>query len=578
MSLPPVSMVPQTASPDAASDHPPLPGAGPRRAAIYFATDGYDPGRHGINGRRVAGQSFLTGYLTHMGDGPALACVDHQGSIGAFQDVVRRVSPGRAAAVVLRDHPRMAGIGTLFYPAPSLARLAWQRQMRGQTAWANCGLTHTTATAGVQAEIAAFVTAPVAPWDALITTSLAVRASVIRQLEVAEDFARRRFPGAPTPERPLIQTIPLGIDTAAFAPDPVARAALRAELGLGDDAVLVACLSRLSFNEKFDPLPAFIALARAQGRCRAPLHLALIGQFADTGGAEDFRRAAQALMPDVALHLIDGASRDRCRAGLSAADIFLFPIDNVQETFGLAPVEAMAAGLPVVATDWDGLRDTVTPQTGILIPTLAARAVLGRKIALRFLLGQDDYHHYLAQTAAQTVFDVDAMARALADLADAPDLRARLGSAGRARAQAVFDWAAVVPRMQDLWAEQDARRRAAIAAGVAPFALGADVAQALPPHDLFASYPSGQITAPARFHLIRSDAPLPDPQAMAGLRRFDRLRRPPAVIADVTAVLAALPDGDAISLADLATRAGLDLPATERAAIWLMKYGYAHPA
>jgi glycosyltransferase involved in cell wall biosynthesis len=46
-----------------------------------------------------------------------------------------------------------------------------------------------------------------------------------------------------------------------------------------------------------------------------------------------------------------------------------FPIDNVQETFGLAPVEAMAAGLPLIVSDWDGMKDTVTPDVGFRIPT-----------------------------------------------------------------------------------------------------------------------------------------------------------------------------------------------------------------
>ena len=38
--------------------------------------------------------------------------------------------------------------------------------------------------------------------------------------------------------------------------------------------------------------------------------------------------------------------------------------DNIQETFGLTPVEAMAAGLPCVMSDWDGYRDTVRDGVG----------------------------------------------------------------------------------------------------------------------------------------------------------------------------------------------------------------------
>ena len=56
----------------------------------------------------------------------------------------------------------------------------------------------------------------------------------------------------------------------------------------------------------------------------------------------------------------------------AAADLFLSLVDNPQETFGLAPVEAMAAGVPVVVSDWDGYRYTVSDGVeGFRVPTLA---------------------------------------------------------------------------------------------------------------------------------------------------------------------------------------------------------------
>jgi glycosyltransferase involved in cell wall biosynthesis len=55
----------------------------------------------------------------------------------------------------------------------------------------------------------------------------------------------------------------------------------------------------------------------------------------------------------------------------SSADIFASPVDSIQESFGLAVLEAMAYGLPAVVSDWSGYRDIVAQdETGLLLPTL----------------------------------------------------------------------------------------------------------------------------------------------------------------------------------------------------------------
>ena len=63
-------------------------------------------------------------------------------------------------------------------------------------------------------------------------------------------------------------------------------------------------------------------------------------------------------------------SEELKRQALSSADIALSLVDNTQETFGLAVAEAMAAGLPVVASNWNGYRDLVRHGVdGYLVPT-----------------------------------------------------------------------------------------------------------------------------------------------------------------------------------------------------------------
>ena len=91
-----------------------------------------------------------------------------------------------------------------------------------------------------------------------------------------------------------------------------------------------------------------------------PVHLVHAGWF--PGGDEDRKRyqeAANQLAGTMHCHFVDGNDPAVVGACWAAADVFLSLVDNIQETFRLTPIEAMAAGLPVVVSDWDGYRYTV---------------------------------------------------------------------------------------------------------------------------------------------------------------------------------------------------------------------------
>src|SRR3712207_4103619 len=124
-----------------------------------------------------------------------------------------------------------------------------------------------------------------------------------------------------------------------------------------------------------------------------------------------WREQAAALCPEVRLHVLDGRDETVRREIWSAADFFAALVDNIQETFGLAPVEAMAAELPVVATDWDGFRDTVRHGVdGFLVPTLMAPPGEGREASRLAATGYIAYGAWLTLAARQTAVDIRAAA------------------------------------------------------------------------------------------------------------------------------------------------------------------------
>jgi hypothetical protein len=153
----------------------------------------------------------------------------------------------------------------------------------------------------------------------------------------------------------------------------------------------------------------------------------------------------------------------------------------------------MAAGLPVIVSDWNGYRQTVRDgEDGIAVPSWLPPAGAGLDIARAYHQGIENYDQYIGYTSQFTAIDIAATRAALEALAGDNGLRARMGESGRKRALETFDWKVVVGQYEDLWAELAARR--AKDAESAPRAEGASAA---PLHDdpfrVFAHYPAATL-------------------------------------------------------------------------------------
>ncbi|MEY4872301.1 MAG: hypothetical protein RLZZ563_1631 [Pseudomonadota bacterium] len=546
-----------------------------RNAAIWYAPDGYDPAK-GVNGRRMAGDSFLRGWFRHAQVDEFVAVTHGPSDEDAFRAHAAECGVDTPLRVGrLENMPALRPVGTVFFSGPNFATEAWRRDVWGMASHSICGITHTISTKAVMEGAWHLRSSPQAEWDAVICTSRAVKAAVTMQMDLIDGFLARRFGGA-VPPRPQLPVIPLGVDCAAFEPDPASGHALRDRLGIGAGDVVALVIARLSPHEKFDPLPLFLAMQQAQDGAGVKLHLLVYGNYPDSYGKKVFEQGAAGLMPDVALHHLEHEGDALRLAALSAAQMFLFPIDNLQESFGIAPVEAMAAGLPIVASDWDGLRDTVSEDVGFRIPTRSVPPEHVAGTALRYQGGTDNYIQYLSQMSAVTQVDVGRMAQAIRSLMQNADLRARLGNAGRDRARRLFDWSAVVPQMQDLFAELDAIRRRADPARFPP--TPATLLPTAPsPMAYFASFPTEIIKrgGPARYRQ-RSN---PSVRAIAdvwALRDYPATRRVFEALPDIEKVFAAVAETGAagIQSVEIAKATGMNILRVERCLLWLMKYDY----
>lgn len=433
-----------------------------KTAAIYFHPEAYSTTGPKLMGRNAAGEGFLRGFLKHSqasSIGALLARAEHGKAFAeAMAASGRSEKPQLFTKAALH---RLADFGCVFYPAPGLGEHAWHRTAFGDAAWSLCGITHTICSAGAMDGLVSLLTSPVQPWDAVICTSTAAKGAVTRMLQAQADFLAARV-GAQKLVLPQLPIIPLGIHSDDFIFPAKQRHAARAALGADDNTHIVLFAGRLSFHAKAHPLAMYQALEAAAAALPSTdkLQLVQFGQYPNEHIEKAFGAASQLAAPSVIITTLDGKYVENREIAWAAADIFCSLSDNLQETFGLTPLEAMAAGLPCIVSDWDGYKDTVRDGVeGIRIPTLMPAINLGADLALRHALEIDNYDMYCGKTSSFIAPDVEATGRALVALLTKPGLRHRMGQAGRERARQVYDWAAIIPQYESLWAELAEVRR-----------------------------------------------------------------------------------------------------------------------
>lgn len=291
------------------------------------------------------------------------------------------------------------------------------------------------------------------PWDALICSSRAGRRVIENHLAALVDAypTLRGLGPLPAIELPVI---PLGSD--AIDCDATRRAVTRRRLQVEDGDVVLLYLGRFSPVRKCDLIPLVAAVGATAPSLRARLRLVLAGDDTRHRMTESLLEAARDLGCGNAVFVQPDPTHEEKLDLYRAADVFVSPSDNLQETFGLAIVEALASGLPVIASDWNGYPDLVVDgDNGLLVPTYWTD--LGREFDARSLcqMGAND-----GSFPATTTVDVGSLTRQIELLAGDRERRMAMGMRARRSFFERFHWPIVIRRYEELWTELRARAAA----------------------------------------------------------------------------------------------------------------------
>ena len=328
---------------------------------------------------------------------------------------------------------------------PFISDLASLREHHASILFPITGRAHTLSNDCRLSRMRDLILSPVKICDAVLCSSMA-QSLVMKRLLASASASISDVLSVAIPYKGQVELLPLGIEPEGSR--GTGREEARTALGYTSHRSVILCLGRLSAADKMDLHPLLFALNDLQETGRARDFLLVIAGNGDASGeyVRSLLKKAYELNLEDQIRFELTVNDDRKALLLKAADVFVSISDNTQESFGLAPLEAMKAGLPLVLSDWNGYRDLVEEgENGFLVETVSAdKDALSRSAGLLHSL------HARLIEAQGTVVDVEALARALENLLNDEQLRRHLGMAGRLRVKERFAWPVLMEHYHEL--------------------------------------------------------------------------------------------------------------------------------
>lgn len=431
---------------------------------IQYSRPSSGQGESEIFGLDVAVSNFLSAYFRYGTQDPFICRPTSIQSFDHFRALAEAAGHDADKRCIGLDprHPdlNLGNISCMFRPDPLIANLTWSRQQLKSKGYASCGLVHTMSGERIARAVADLCIAPSDGSDALICPSPAIRDAVQNLWGLYSEYLNHHF--GSTYQCP-IQTpvIPLGIDSAKFVRKsaPEYRKAQRDILNIAPDEIVILFVGRMSFATKAHPLPLFMAVERTAQKLKRKIRLIMYGYYKPRDMEKHFKGLADDILKTVQVNFVTNDDV-RFPDGLWAcADIFTSLSDNIQESYGLTPIEAMASGLPSVITDWNGYRGGVRHDVdGFLVPTLTPPAKAGFAIAQAYY-NEENYGISLMGAAQSTAVDIESCIDAFSALAGDDGKRQQFSENARQRAQDIYDWKHIIKAYEDLWQQLSEKRQ-----------------------------------------------------------------------------------------------------------------------
>jgi glycosyltransferase involved in cell wall biosynthesis len=350
-----------------------------------------------------------------------------------------------ALAETLRDQEfQVFHQGDFTYSMPYLIGL---RNRLARSPFPVTGATYSIDSIHMNSRFLELILAGVAPYDGIVCPSPSALRAVEKGLNWVGKQMRERT-GVTFYTHVRLEQIPLGIDEAFFQEED--RKDARAYFRIPPDSVVGLSVGRISLRHKADWAPPLELIAQMESRKELGNLIFIIAG----GGQSSDLALLESMITQMGLEnrimIFPNFQPEVKRKLYQASDFYLSIIDNFQETFGQSILEAMAAGLPVILSDFSGYRDFIVEgREGFHIPTTWTE---GLPEFLRDNLGilePSMARLYLSQMVA---VDLEKLRTAILQLGRDENLRFRMGGAAKSRAFS-YRWSNIIHLYEHFWSE-----------------------------------------------------------------------------------------------------------------------------
>jgi glycosyltransferase involved in cell wall biosynthesis len=283
------------------------------------------------------------------------------------------------------------------------------------------------------------------PYDSIVVPSRATREVLLSYFDDLSETTAGKLS-----YKGRVDVIPYGIHIDEFQPENKRFA--REMLGLPPNGIIILSVARISQASKMNYSRLLEFFARLSNEYDDTELLLLIAGAASDDEMQELYQLVEKMAVDDKIRIISNFDDSLKMRILSSADIFISLSDNLQESFGIAVIEAMAMGLPVICTDWDGYKDIVDDGvTGYRIQTIWEAVKFSDDILINF---RNPYDHSVIYRVSQDIYiNMDLLITRALGLIYNEKLRSTMGQNGRKKVGKTYSISTEISQFENLWDE-----------------------------------------------------------------------------------------------------------------------------